>query len=643
MQHPVLWSKPEVEQSDLPIVQFQRIVEKNLSLQFTGYSSLHQWSVDAPGEFWSLLWDFCDVTGDKIGPALVDGDDMLNAQFFPEARINFAENCLMHRGDGPAILFRSETGETFRFGWDQLAAEVSIAQQVLRKFGVSAGDRVAAVTPNIPSAVIYMLATASLGAIWSSCSPDFGAGAIIDRFAQIEPKVLLWANGYSYKGKWHDVSGTLTEVRHGLPALSACIRLQFPGSEVTSLPEGCVAEPEARDGMIAAEVEFTRVKFNDPLLILFSSGTSGRPKCIIHSTGGILLQHLKEHRLHSDLKEGDRLFFFSTCSWMMWNWLVSGLASGATITLFDGSPFWPDEKALWHMAEELRITHFGTSPKYIDTLRLSGFDARAEFLLPELRVILSTGSPLSDANFEYTYEKLHDDVLLASISGGTDIASCFLLGCPTMPVRTGELQCPGLGMDVRLIDTANAKSRIGDLVCATPFPCRPIGFWGDSSGTRFRQAYFSKYEGVWCQHDRVERTPFGGYRVLGRSDSTLNPGGVRIGTAEIYRSLDSIPEVSDAVVAGRNVDDDVEVVLFVVLKDGAELTDGLVDTIRHTIRNRCTPRHVPARVLAAPDIPRTRNGKNSEAAVKAMVNGSTVANLAQLANPECLSHFALGV
>ncbi|WP_136440183.1 acetoacetate--CoA ligase [Pacificoceanicola onchidii] len=639
----LMWSPNPEDYRDMLLTRFTQDVADSTGHAFRSYDDLHAWSVQNPGPFWSKVWEFAGVVGEKPGPSLVDGQNVKTARFFPSARLNYAENCLRQTGAKPAILFRPETGDDIAISWDQLRADVAIAQKVLRDQGVTKGDRVAAVMPNIPKTVVYMLATASLGAVWSSCSPDFGAGAILDRFLQIQPKVLLWANAYSYKAKWHSMDAKMLDVSAGLPSLNASIRVPFPGSQLSPTPEGCTDETAVSGEADPSKLEFTRVPFDAPLLIMFSSGTSGPPKCIVHSVGGTLLQHLKEHQLHSDIRPGDRLFYFSTCSWMMWNWLVSGLASRATIVLYDGSPFYPDTKALWRMAEQFQVTHFGTSPKYLETLRKYDEKISPDVELAKLRAVFSTGSPLSPANFEYVYRAVKSDVLLASISGGTDIVSCFLLGCPTLPVRAGELQCAGLGMNVRVFDeTGHEPERgLGDLTCVTPFPSRPIGFWGDVSGARYHDAYYSSFENIWCQHDRIERRPSGGYIVHGRSDATLNPGGVRIGTAEIYRALENLDDVADCVVVGHDIGDDVEVVLFVVPKPGTSLSDQVVRSIKQAIGQHCTPRHVPARILGVPDIPRTRNGKTSEIAVRAIVNKTTVANFDQLENPECLKHFGL--
>lgn len=570
------------------------------------YAALHRWSVEEAPRFWTEVWQRYGIIGDLTGPAR-EGSDIVTARFFPQARLNYAENCL-RKGPQPALIYRPESGPDRVISRDELRGLVGVAQEVLVAQGVGPGDRVAAMVANTPEAVIWMLATASLGAVWASCSPDFGTASVVDRFAQVTPRVFLASPDYDYKGKTHDLRAKATEVGAAL-GLAPVILTPLEG---------------------AAEPRFTRMNFNAPLFILFSSGTTGRPKCITHGIGGTLLQHVKEHRLHSDLKDGDRLFYFSTASWMMWNWWASALASGVTLVQYDGSPFHPGAERLWQMAEDLKVTHFGTSAKYIDTLRTHGF--RAEGLdLSALRCVLSTGSPLSEANFRYvmTLKPVH----LASISGGTDIISCFLLGNPAAPVYAGQLQVPGLGMDVQVIDpaTGEAAEGMGELVCRNPFPSRPIGFWGDD-GSRYRAAYFKAIPGVWTQGDHVIRHPQG-YEVIGRSDATLNPGGVRIGAGEIYRALpDDL--VSSAIVAGLDRDGDVELVLFVVPK---AQTPDLGDRLRAAIRKACTPRHVPRHVLSVADLPRTRNGKTAETAARDILNGRAPANLGQLENPESLS------
>lgn len=632
MNMQTLW-RPNVETAN-KLRNFGEEISSKYGCSIETYTDLHAWSISNPVAFWSEVWTQCAAVGYQGDQGFAANKDMATAQFFPNARLNYAENCLQKRGDDPAILFRREDGSDETLSWDALHDLVSCAQQALHANGVRAGDRVVGLMPNIPATAIYMLATASLGAVWSSCSPDFGAGAVLDRFAQIAPKVMVAVDGYTYKGEPHELDGLVDEISQNLPDLKAILHVPFLTGRTTDDPN--------LSGWIPAPVTFQRVGFNDPLFVMFSSGTSGPPKCIVHRVGGVVLQHLKEHQLHCDLQSGDRLFYFSTCSWMMWNWLVSGLASGASIVLYDGSPTHPNSDILWDMAAKFNVTHFGTSAKYLDALRKADVKVDGRFDLSDMRMILSTGSPLSERNFDYVYKAIHPAVLLASISGGTDILSCFLLGCPTLPVKAGELQCAGLGMDVVVLGADGAKIRVGvgELVCRSPFPSQPTGFWGDEDGSKFRSTYFERFPGVWSQKDRVEVRPSGGFVVLGRSDTTLNPGGVRIGTAEIYRALEDITEVDEAVVVGREVEGDVVVELYVSLQCGIAIGEKLRQDIASAIRTRCTPRHVPANITQVDDIPKTRNGKISEKAARDAINGRNIANFNQISNPESLAAFS---
>ncbi len=613
------------------------------------YGAAWQWSVDEPEAFWSALWDFCGVIAETRGDiALVDGDAMPGARFFPDARLNFAEN-LIRPGrrsvpdDSPAMIFFAEDQRTRQVSWAELEAVVSRLSQALQASGVGPGDRVAAYIPNMPEAVIGMLAASSLGAIWSSCSPDFGPRGVLDRFGQIEPKVLITVDGYFYNGKSHSTLDKLDEILAELPTVErvVVIPLVDEAPDVSGVANAATL-PDFVAPFPAAALRFTPMPFNAPLYILFSSGTTGVPKCIVHGAGGTLLQHLKEHRLQSDVKPGDRVFYFTTCGWMMWNWLASGLASEATLVLYDGSPFHPDGNRLWDIADQVGVTLFGTSAKYIDALAKGGYRPGDTHDLGTLKTIASTGSVLVPEAFDYVYDAIKSDVHLASISGGTDIVSCFMLGNPTGPVWRGEIQARGLGMAVDVFDDAGkpVRGEKGELVCTKPFPCMPVSFWNDPDDKKYRAAYFERFPNTWCHGDYVELTEHGGIIVYGRSDAVLNPGGVRIGTAEIYRQVERLDEVVEALVIGQDWDNDVRVVLFVRLRDGVQLDDDLVKRIKHQIRTNCTPRHVPAKVVQVDDIPRTKSGKIVELAVRDVVHGRPVKNQEALANPNALRQFA---
>ena len=604
------------------------------------YDALHAWSVSEPAAFWDALWDFCGVIGEKGEGRIANGDAMPGAVFFPDARLNFAENLLRRTGSDDALVFRGEDKVARRLSWDDLHALVSRIQQALKAAGVGIGDRVAAMMPNMPETIAAMLATASLGAIWSSCSPDFGSGGVLDRFGQIEPKVFIACDGYWYNGKRIEVAGKLAEIVPGLPSLARVVIVPYleTASEVAAGIDGATTLDAFIAPLKPAAVTFERLEMAHPLYILFSSGTTGIPKCIVHSAGGLLLQHLKEHRLHCDLAPGDRLFYFTTCGWMMWNWLVSGLASGLTLLLFDGSPFAPSPTVLFDYAQAERMTMFGTSAKYIDALRKQRLAPKDTHDLSSVRTITSTGSPLAPESFDYVYEAIKPDVHLASISGGTDIAACFVLGIPTKPVWKGEIQGAGLGMAVNVWDDDGkpVREQKGELVCTRPFPSMPVKFWNDPDGRKYHAAYFERFDNVWCHGDFAEWTAHGGMIIHGRSDATLNPGGVRIGTAEIYNQVERMPEVMEALAIGQSWDNDVRVVLFVRLAEGLELDEALETSIKARIRSGASPRHVPARIVAVDDIPRTKSGKITELAVRDVVHGREVKNKEALANPEAL-------
>ncbi|MEQ8377907.1 acetoacetate--CoA ligase [Parvibaculum sp.] len=617
---------------------FMGLVNERHGLALAGYDALHAWSVENPALFWDAVWDVAGVIGDKGGTVLADPDKMPGARFFPDARLNFAENLLRGEGADVALLFNNE-GETREpVTCAALARDVARFAAVLKSWGVGEGDRVAAFMPNCPETIVAMLAAASIGAVFSSCSPDFGAKGVLDRFGQIEPKVLVACDGYRYAGKVLPAHDKLAEIIAGLPSLEHVAIVPFIGGG----PKG-LAKTEDWTTLLAAAPDdaltFVRLPFSHPLYIMYSSGTTGIPKCIVHSAGGTLLQHLKEHRLHGDLKPGETLFYFTTCGWMMWNWLVSGLAAGATLALYDGSPFHPSERVLFDYIDRAKIDVFGTSAKFIDAVKKSGLVPRETHDLVSMRMILSTGSPLVPESFDFVYEDIKSDVALCSISGGTDIVSCFVLGSPLLPVWRGEIQAKGLGMAVEVWDEAGrpVTGEKGELVCTRPFPSMPVGFWNDPDGAKYRGAYFERFPGVWCHGDFAEITPHGGIVIHGRSDATLNPGGVRIGTAEIYAQVEQLPEVQEALAIGQDWQGDVRVVLFVVMKGDAALDEAMQKRIRDRIRSGASPRHVPAKIVAVADIPRTKSGKITELAVRDIVHGREVKNREALANPEALA------
>jgi len=606
------------------------------------YDALHDWSVTEPEAFWRELWSFCGVVGEPGATVLEDGHRLPGARWFPEARLNFAENLLRRNDDAPAIVLRREDGHRREISFAELREQVGKLQRAFKAAGLVPGDRVAAFIPNIPEAIVAALAVASLGGIWSSASPDFGAQGVLDRFGQIEPKFLIVADGHLYKGKVFSSEEKLTEVLAGLPGLERTLIVHDTGGTEPGAIPGAEDFHAFMESAPEGDIEFPRFPFDQPLYILFSSGTTGRPKCITHGAGGTLLQHLKEHRLHSDIREDDRFFYFTTTGWMMWNWLVTGLASGATVVLYDGSPFHPAPSVLWDMAAEERLTLFGTSAKYIDACKKAGLKPAETHDLSALRTLCSTGSPLLPESFDYVYSDIKNDVQLASIAGGTDIVSCFMLGNPVLPVWRGEIQCRGLGMKVEVYDddARPLAGEPGELVCSAPAPSMPVGFWGDTDGGRYRAAYFEHFPGVWRHGDLVELTEHGGIVIYGRSDATLNPGGVRIGTAEIYRQVEQFDEVEEAIVVGQTWRGDQRVVLFLRLREGLDLDEALIGRIRARVREGATPRHVPAVVAQVADIPRTRSGKISEIAVRDVIHGRAVKNTEALANPEALELFS---
>jgi acetoacetyl-CoA synthetase len=640
-----IWTPTEAHATGSQMARFMRHVQREYASEVENYAGLHRWSVTYPEKFWPAVWAFCGIRASQSwDDVLTHGDRMPGARWFSGARLNFAENLLRYRDAHPALVFRSEDGRTRRLTYQELHDEVARFAAALRAAGIRNGDRVAGYMPNMPETVIAMLATTSLGAIWSSCSQDFGTAGLLDRFGQIEPKLLITSDGYHYNGKRNAALPKLLAALPQLPSVTRVVIVPFldPTPDLGTLPNAIAYDtfigPRDRD---APTLTFEQYPFDHPVYILYSSGTTGMPKCITHGAGGTLIQHLKELMLHTDLERDDRFFYFTTCGWMMWNWLVSGLAVGATVVLYDGSPFYPDPAALPTLIAEEAITVFGASAKYFTALEKAGAKPRDEADLTSVRTILSTGSPLLPENYDFIYRDVSADAQLASISGGTDIVSCFVLGNPLLPVWRGEIQCRGLGMDVQVFndDGMPVRNEKGELVCTRPFPSMPIGFWNDADGSRFRAAYFERFPNVWCHGDYAELTSRDTMIIYGRSDAVLNPGGVRIGTAEIYRPVEQLDEVVEAIAVGQRWQDDQRVVLFIVLRDGARLDQNLERRLRQTIRDNATPRHVPAKILQVPEIPRTVSGKIVELAVQQVIHGEPVRNVTALANPGALEHF----
>ncbi len=635
-----LWRPDDRRIEAAAITRFQHQIPDQLPSK--DYWALHRWSVDNREAFWSQLWDFSGIIGDKGKPPYLEQPDHLpGSQWFPRAKLNYAENLLRRRDDHPALVSWLENGRRQEISYADLYNRVAALAAALREEGVSVGDRVAGFVPNIIDATVAMLASASLGAVWSSCSPDFGEQGLLDRFGQIEPKVLFTADGYYYNGKVHDSLGRVKSVLQQLPTVRRVVVLPLVSDapNICDIPSAVLINDYLRAG--SRDCEFQRLPFDHPLFILYSSGTTGKPKCIVHCAGGALLEHQKEHLLHTDMGAGDVAFYFSTCGWMMWNWLVSGLATGCTLVLYDGAPTYPKIDRLIELIDREAISIFGTSAKFISALEKSEAEPSKDYDLDSLRTILSTGSPLAPEGFSYVYENVKHDVLLSSIAGGTDLLGAFVSGNPCLPVHAGELQCPGLGMDVDVVDDEgrSIRERKGELVCRQSFPSVPIGFWNDPNNERFREAYFDRFDNIWTHGDYAEITDTGGFVIYGRSDAVLNPGGVRIGTAEIYRQVEKIDEVVESLVIGQDWQDDCRVVLFVCMRKDLELDESLTSKIRKTIKENTTPRHVPSKIIQVSDIPRTLSGKIAEIAVRNVIHHQPVSNKEALANPHALSLF----
>ncbi len=648
-----LWQPSAEHINQTNMIDYIRFIEREYGVACEDYGQLHRWSVEHCEDFWASIWRYTNIAASAPWQVVLDDVNKFpGARWFTGSRLNFAENLLRCAQDDklrnkPAIVSRLENGARHTLTYAELYTAVEQLAAGLSAAGVGVGDRVAAFMPNVAETVIAMLASTSLGAIWSSCSPDFGINGVMDRFGQIEPKVLFACDGYYYNGKVIDALPRVREIAAQITSIEKLVLVPVihrdaPGAiALEDLPNTCLLQ-DMQVTSATPPLHFAQLPFDHPLYIMFSSGTTGVPKCIVHSAGGTLVQHLKEHVLHVDLKPEDTLFYFTTCGWMMWNWLVSGLATGATLVLYDGSPFAPGPSAMLDMIDEENISIFGTSAKYIAAIEKEGLKPQQSHQLSALKTILSTGSPLSHESFRYVYREVKTDVCLSSISGGTDIVSCFVLGNPCLPVYEGELQCLGLGMAVAIWNEQGqaVSQEKGELVCTRPFPSCPISFWNDPDNEKFRSAYFATWPGIWAHGDYGEMTANGGVVIHGRSDAVLNPGGVRIGTAEIYRQVEKVEAVVDALCIGQDWDDDIRVVLFVVLREGIILDDALIQTIRATIRANTTPRHVPARVIQVADIPRTISGKIVELAVRNVVHGRPVKNTDALANPQALQYFA---
>ncbi|MDX1568896.1 MAG: acetoacetate--CoA ligase [Xanthomonadales bacterium] len=639
-----MWSPSPQRVEDSNMSRFIRFVGRQLDETVDDYASLYEFSIRKPAAFWEAVWEFCGIRASSSWDQVVDDPArMPGARWFSGSRLNFAQNLLRHRDERTAIIFCGEDGTRRELTALELRDATARMAAALRSAGVGPGDRVAGFLPNLPETIIAMLATTSLGAIWSSCSPDFGINGVVDRFGQIEPKVLFCADGYHYGGKTFGSLDRVRGIAEKIDSIEHIVVVPYadPDPDLSGIARATLWDDFADQSASGANMTFEQLPFDHPVYIMYSSGTTGVPKCIVHGAGGTLLQHLKELVLHTDLKREDRIFYFTTCGWMMWNWLVSSLAVGSTVVLFDGNPFHPGPDALFELANEEGVTVFGTSAKYLSAVEKAGVKPRQTHPLKSLRTILSTGSPLLPESFDFVYRDVKERLCLSSISGGTDIISCFALGNPILPVYRGELQCRGLGMKVEILDADDqpVRDQPGELACSLAFPSMPVSFWNDPDGSKYHDAYFSRKPGVWCHGDYAKLTRHDGLIIYGRSDAVLNPGGVRIGTAEIYRQVEKLPEVLESIAVGQEWEDDVRVVLFIRLRDDAELNDELQARIRQVLKDNASPRHVPARILTVPDIPRTISGKITELAVRDVIHGRPVKNTDALANPEALKHF----
>ncbi|MBN2240637.1 MAG: acetoacetate--CoA ligase [Dehalococcoidales bacterium] len=635
-----VWEPSQDRIREANITRFIKLVNERYNLKLETYNNLHKWSVENIPDFWALIWEFGEVKASVQYTKAVTGlDDMMDVQWFPGARFNFAENLLRHRDNRTALVFKGEGQETTRISYAELYNQVSRLTKAMEQAGVGIGDRVAGFLPNMIETVIAMLATTSLGAIWSSCSPDFGVKGMLDRFQQIEPKILFTANGYIYNGKTHDSLERVSSVLKDIPSIEKVIVIPYTETspDINNIP-GAVLFDDFFADMEVSEIQFKQLPFDHPIYIVYSSGTTDKPKCVVHRAGGILLQHLKELMLNTDIKREDTIFYFTTCGWVMWNWLISSLTRGATVVLYDGSPFAFDNKILLDLVRDEKATIWGTSPRYLATIEKAGIDLASSYDLTNLKTMISTGSPLMEENYNYVYEKIKSDVFLNNISGGTEAIACFGIGNPISPIYIEEMQGLGLAMDVKIFNEQGQPiiEQEGELVCAKPFPSMPLYFWNDENNQRYKDTYFSMYPNIWRHGDFAKITQNGGLVISGRSDATLKPGGVRIGTAEIYRQVETIAEVQDSVVIGQNWDNDVRIILFVKLVGGYEFNEALVQKIKSVIRNNASPRHVPAKIIPVTDIPYTINGKKVELAVRDIVHGKPVQNRDALGNPESL-------